>query len=65
MKRRELNALARSLGEYLASRNHDIGGYWGIGVLCAASVREKRHQFTFRVRPGEVLRIASREVSES
>lgn len=65
MKRRELNALARSLGDYLASRNHDIAGYWGIGVLCAAAKRERRHQFSFRMRPGELLRIASREVSQS
>ena len=65
MKRRELNGLARSLGEYLASRNHDIAGYWGIGVLCLASKRERRHQFSFRMHPGELLRIASREVSGS
>jgi hypothetical protein len=65
MKRRELNALARSLGEYLASRNNDIVGYWGIGFLCSVAKQERRHQFSFRIRPGEIIRIASREISNS
>src|SRR5690606_34469361 len=33
MIRREMNSLGRSLGGYLSSRNHDIAGYWGIGML--------------------------------
>lgn len=65
MKRRALIALARSLGEYLASRNHDITGYWGIGMLCAAAKVERREHYTFRIRPGEMLRIGSREVTGS
>ena len=65
MKRRELNALARSLGEFLASRNNDIVGYWGIGFLCLVAKQEKRHQFSFRIRPGQVVRIASRELTGS
>jgi hypothetical protein len=65
MKRGELNALARSLGEYLGSRNNDISGYWGIGFLCLAAKSEHRHQFSFRIRPGLPIRIASRELSES
>lgn len=65
MKRGELNALARSLGEYLGSRNNDISGYWGIGFLCLAAKSEHRHQFSFRIRPGLPIRIANRELSES
>lgn len=42
MKRREMNALARPLCEHLVSRNNDIAGYWGIGMLCAASPQDRR-----------------------
>jgi hypothetical protein len=44
------------------SRNNDIAGYWGIGFLCRKSISEKRVQFHFKVRPGEILRIHSYEV---
>jgi hypothetical protein len=70
MKRREINHVARSLCEYLMSRNNDIAGYWGIGFLCQKSATERRVQFHFKVRPGELLRIhnydllGSREVTE-
>ena|ERR1035441_5750257 len=65
MKRRQMNSVARSLCEYLCSRNNDIGGYWGIGLLCLTSKRENRKQFGFRIRPGEMLRIHGYEISES
>ena len=65
MKRRQMNSVARSLCEYLCSRNNDIGGYWGVGLLCLASKREKRKKFGFRIRPGEMLRIHGYEISES
>ena len=57
MKRREMNHVARSICEYLMSRNNDIAGYWGIGFLCHKSVSEQKVQFHFKVRPGELLRI--------
>ena len=62
MKRREMNHVARSLCEYLMSRNNDIAGYWGIGALCQKSIKENRVQFHFKVRPGELLRIYSYEI---
>ena len=62
MKKREMNHVARSLCEYLMSRNNDIAGYWGIGVLCQKSITEKRVQFHFKIRPGEPLRIYSYEI---
>jgi hypothetical protein len=60
-----MNALAHSLCAYLASRNNDIAGYWGIGVLCAVSNRERRSKFSFKVDPGVPLRIDNREITGS
>ena len=57
-----MNQVARSLCEYLMSRNNDIAGYWGIGVLCQESIKDKRVRFNFKVRPGELLRIYSYEL---
>jgi len=65
MKRREMNSLARSLCEYLSSRNNDIAGYWGIGMLCAASLRDERHRMSFRITPGQLIRIYSCELTDS
>jgi hypothetical protein len=65
MKRREMNSLAHSLCGYLCSRNNDIAGYWGIGMLCAISKREQRPKFSFKVYPGKMLRIYSCEISNS
>lgn len=65
MKRREMNSLAHSLCAYLCSRNNDIAGYWGIGVLCAVSKKERKPKFSFKIYPGELLRIYSYEISES
>jgi hypothetical protein len=60
-----MNALASSLCAYLCSRNNDINGYWGIGILCATSKRERKPKFGFKIYPGELLRIYSCEISES
>src|SRR4029453_12329930 len=65
MKRREMNSLAHSLCAYLCSRNNDIAGYWGIGMLCAVAKRERRSKFSFKIYPGALLRIYSFEVSDS
>src|SRR3954468_9502825 len=65
MKRREMNSLARSLCAYLSSRNNDIGGYWGIGTLCAASKREGKPKFSFKIYPGQLLKIYGCEVTGS
>jgi hypothetical protein len=65
MKRREMNSLAHSLCAYLCSRNNDIAGYWGIGMLCAVSKREKKPKFSFKIYPGELLRIYSSEITDS
>lgn len=63
MKRREMNSLARSLCAYLSSRNDDIAGYWGIGMLCAASKREGKPKFSFKISPGQLIRIYGCEIT--
>ncbi|HZZ44376.1 MAG TPA: hypothetical protein VFE58_15685 [Tepidisphaeraceae bacterium] len=65
MKRREMDSLSRSLGEYLSSRNNDIAGYWGIGMLCAASKREGKAKFSFKIYPGRLIRIYGCEITNS
>lgn len=65
MKRRAMNAVAASLCEYLCSRNNDIAGYWGIGVLCAAARREGRAKYSFKVHPGKPLFINGCEITGS
>ena len=60
-----MNSLASSLCGYLCSRNNDIAGYWGIGMLCAVAKKEKKRKFSFKIRPGELLRIYGYEISES
>ena len=65
MKRREMNSLARSLCAYLGSRNNDIAGYWGIGMLCAASKREGKSKFSFKIYPGQLIKIYGCEVTDS
>lgn len=65
MKRRAMNSLASSLCSYLCSRNNDIAGYWGIGVLCAIAKREGRAKFRFKVVQGEPLLIYGCEITRS
>ena len=65
MKRREMNSLARSLCAYLCSRNHDIAGYWGVGMLCAASRRQGKSKVSFQIRPGQLIKIGGCEITGS
>jgi hypothetical protein len=65
MKRRAMNALARSLCDSLCSRNNDIAGYWGIGMLCAIAKKEGRAKFSFRVVPGQTIKVNGCELSDS
>jgi len=65
MKRKEMNAAARSLCEHLMSRNNDIGGYWGIGKLCSFAIRERRHRFSFKIYPGRPILIFGSELGGS
>jgi hypothetical protein len=60
-----MNSLARSLCQYLCSRNNDISGYWGIGVLCLASKQKCRKQISFKIWSGEPINIDGYEISES
>ena len=65
MKLRRLDGLPRSLCEYLCSRNNDIKGYWGVGMLCAASLLDNRPRMSFRIIPGQPIRIHGYELSDS
>src|ERR1700744_4890326 len=65
MKRGELNSLAYSLCAYLCSRNNDIDGYWGIGMLCAAARRLPKPEFAFKIYSGELIHVIKYEISES
>lgn len=60
-----MNSLAGSLIDYLFSRNNDIAGYWGIGMLCATAKREDRHKFSFKIHPGQIIKIYSCELNFS
>lgn len=53
------------MGEYLCSRNNDIAGYWGIGMLCGIAKSEKRNRFSFKIYPGEKIMIYGREITDS
>lgn len=65
MKRKQMNSVAHSLCDYLMSRNNDIAGYWGIGMLCRISAREKKSKFSFKIYPGKLLKIYGFEISDS
>ena len=60
-----MNSLSNSLCAWLCSRNNDIAGYWGIGMLCAISKREKKRKFSFKIRPGKLLQIYGYEITDS
>ena len=60
-----MNSLARSLCGYLCSRNNDIAGYWGIGMLCAISKKESKPKFSFKIYPGELIKIYGCEITNS
>ncbi len=65
MKQNQMDSLARSLCNYLASRNNDIAGYWGIGMLCAAAKRDDVHQMRFRIVPRELIHIYGCDINDS
>ena len=48
-----------------ARENNDIAGYWGIGMLCASSRREAKPKFSFKIYPGQLIKIYGREVTDS
>lgn len=60
-----MNSLAGSLCAYLGSRNNDIAGYWGIGMLCATSKREGKRKFSFKIYPGRIIKIYGFEITDS
>jgi hypothetical protein len=65
MKRRQLNSTARSAVEYLFSRNNDINGYWGIGMLCLLAKSKNIYKMSFKIRPGQIIKIYGCELTDS
>ncbi len=65
MKRRELNALCKSTCHLLLSRNNDINGFWGVGVLCGMIIRSGRWETAFRIAEPSVVRIFGCELTQS
>src|SRR3954465_7077706 len=65
MKKRELDSLCRSTCDYLCSRNNDISGYWGIGVLCHFAILKQRKRLGFRAALGLPIHIFGCELSGS
>jgi len=65
MQRRQLNALCRSTCEYFCSRNNDVNGYWGIGVLCQLALLKGRRKIGFRTTPGDAIQVFGCELSHS
>lgn len=65
MKRRELNALSRSTCELLLSRNNDINGYWGIGVICRLLIGSARRETAFRIEKPGMVRVFGCELTHS
>ena len=50
-KRAELWQIARGVLTSFASRNNDISGYWGIGVLAQLAQEQERIQIELQLRP--------------
>ena len=65
MKRKHMNSVARSLCDFLMSRNKDIIGYWGIGFICRVAVKERKNKFSFKVYPGQPIKIYGYELTNS
>lgn len=55
--------IANSITAYLSSRNNDIGGYWGIGVLCKYCVVQKRQRCGINITKQSWRRLKSLEIS--
>ena len=53
-----MDSLARSLCEYLLSRNNDISGYYGVGMLCNMAKRDRKPWFGFKIKPGQPILIS-------
>jgi len=60
-----MNSVARSLCDFLMSRNNDIIGYWGIGFICRVAVKERKNKFSFKVYPGQPIKIYGYELTNS
>jgi len=60
-----MHSVAASPCGFIGSRNDDIMGYWGIGMHFAVSKKEKRPKFSFKIYPGQLLKIYGCQITDS
>lgn len=60
-RRSELRSLASGMTTFCVCRNNDIGGYWGLGVLCRNAQNRGDFEISFQILPG--VAIADPELS--
>ncbi len=65
MKRSELNSLARSVCRFFLTRDNDIVGFWGIGVICRVALTEPHKKLVFKILPGKPIKIFGFESTRS
>jgi hypothetical protein len=65
MKRRVLKSFAANLCSFLISRNNDISGYWGIGILCALAQKYPKPIVSFSANKGHPIKIGHYEITGS
>ena len=65
MKDRVLNSITANLCSFLVSRNNDISGYWGIGILCKIAQSRPEPMVAFSVKNGHAIRIGQYEITGS
>ena len=60
-----MNGWARAIVEMLCSRNNDISGYWGVGMLCAIATTKSLWKFSFKIVPDKIIKIYGCEITGS
>lgn len=54
-RRRELKSIARGLAWHCLSRNNDINGYWGVGMICLLARKRDCSEITIPIFPRTFL----------
>lgn len=64
-RRRELKALACGMATYCVCRNNDIGGYWGLGVLCLYAQEIAASELSLEILSEEPVALPQRAVRDN
>ncbi|MBB5353961.1 hypothetical protein HNR46_004232 [Haloferula luteola] len=54
-RRRELKSIASGLAWHCLSRNNDVNGYWGVGVICLLAQKQGCGEITVPIFPRTFL----------